>query len=357
MATIFQLTPAYEPQIGGVETHVREINRLLVKLGHTVTVVCLQGEANLLEETIDGVRVLRIPVPLKKSKFFLQRWLDKLREKLGVWWWIFKHGPILIAADIIQIHDVFWWIWPIYQLTYYKVYLTFHGWEGKYPVPWRIKLHRYYNHLAAKKTLHVGAYLQQFYWDKPSAVIYGGVTPALIDLRGSFSHHQGKLLSNESKIVLVGRLEKVNEIEKYLAFVRYLKEIYPKINFTFVGDGSWRTECEKFGQVTGFIADPSRHLLAADLVCASSYLSILEAQALGKLVCAFYSNPLKKSYLETHPGAKYLLIESDPALLAKKVQVLTAAGVEKLATKIKIAATTQTWEKVLAVYLKIWNLA
>jgi len=57
---IFQLSDFYRPVIGGLERHVETLSRELVRLGHTVTVVTLQTGEHPSEETLDGVRVVRI---------------------------------------------------------------------------------------------------------------------------------------------------------------------------------------------------------------------------------------------------------------------------------------------------------
>jgi glycosyltransferase involved in cell wall biosynthesis len=57
---IFQLSDFYRPVIGGLERHVETLSRELVHLGHTVTVVTLQTGDHPAEETLDGVRVIRI---------------------------------------------------------------------------------------------------------------------------------------------------------------------------------------------------------------------------------------------------------------------------------------------------------
>jgi len=57
---ILQLTDLYSPLIGGVESHVATLSKELVRLGHTAVVVTIQPGGLPEEETIDGVRVIRI---------------------------------------------------------------------------------------------------------------------------------------------------------------------------------------------------------------------------------------------------------------------------------------------------------
>ncbi|MGD0605319.1 MAG: glycosyltransferase family 4 protein [Streptosporangiaceae bacterium] len=54
------MTDFYRPVIGGLERHVETLSRELVRLGHTVTVVTLQTGDDPSEETLDGIRIVRI---------------------------------------------------------------------------------------------------------------------------------------------------------------------------------------------------------------------------------------------------------------------------------------------------------
>jgi glycosyltransferase involved in cell wall biosynthesis len=57
---ILELSDFYRPVIGGLERHVETLSRELIRLGHTVTVVTLRTGDHPAEETLDGVRVIRI---------------------------------------------------------------------------------------------------------------------------------------------------------------------------------------------------------------------------------------------------------------------------------------------------------
>jgi glycosyltransferase involved in cell wall biosynthesis len=57
---VVQITDFYRPVLGGLERHVETLSGELTRLGHTVTVVTLQTGESPAEETLDGVRVVRI---------------------------------------------------------------------------------------------------------------------------------------------------------------------------------------------------------------------------------------------------------------------------------------------------------
>jgi glycosyltransferase involved in cell wall biosynthesis len=130
-----------------------------------------------------------------------------------------------------------------------------------------------------------------------------------------------------------------------------------QFELTWVGDGAWRDECEQVGVVTGMVDNPLKFLKKADVVLANSYLSILEAQALGKIVLALYTHPLKQKYLETFPGSKMMLVAGDAQELVANFLSLLAkpALMRQYQTLARIWAGQQTWEKVAAQYFKLWQ--
>jgi glycosyltransferase involved in cell wall biosynthesis len=141
----------------------------------------------------------------------------------------------------------------------------------------------------------------------------------------------------------------------YLQCIKALGKKY-KLSVTWVGDGELATECQKVGTVTGFVTDPQPYLAQADLVLASSYLSMLSAQVLGKLVLAFYSHRLKRRYLETYPGATYMLIDDSVSGMLDKLDSVMSnkQTIEKKAQAARAFAQTQTWDKVVEMYEELW---
>lgn len=340
---LLQIAPSFWPNIGGVETHLAELNRVLLRRGYFIDVLTLTDRSNsLAQETYQGVTVHRGFISHTVTQY-------KLRHKLAVWRTIIEQAQLFFSADIIHVHDVYWWLLPLLPFIWYKTYLTFHGWEGRYPVRWQAKLLRWCWSLFARKTIHVGKWIAEFYWDSPDAVTYGGVSltkPKTPPTRSKLPH-----------LVFLGRLEAVNDLELYLQFVKLLKKKLPTLTITWVGDGEYNSECEKLGQVTGFVADPTSYIAKATLVCASSYLSMLKAQSLGKVICAFHSNLLKQRYLETFPGVSYTLMDNSAAQMTNKaVELLrNPSHHQQLEQAARVWATAQTWHKVADTYEQIWE--
>ncbi|WP_440953192.1 glycosyltransferase family 4 protein [Methanococcoides sp. FTZ1] len=69
---IAQICPRYDPDIGGVETHVKEISERLVQKGHAVDVITTDPTGKLPEEEIiNGVKVIRFRSFAPGNAYFL----------------------------------------------------------------------------------------------------------------------------------------------------------------------------------------------------------------------------------------------------------------------------------------------
>ena len=246
--TILFFTRLFHPHLGGVEKHVERIGEELVKLGHQVTVVTEQYDKKLKQVTKHkGIKVHRIPVYNVSEK----------AKKWRIWHWLWRHRSLINQADIIHIHDVFFWYLPFRFLFPQKpVFITFHGYETKFPPS---KSAVWQKQLAAKLTsanICVGDYIGKWYGIKATLVTYGATD-------------QKKLpLPKNPHILVLGRPSKDNNIQEVRQALKRAKHI------------------------------PTTYSLRqASVVIASSYLSILEALAAGRPVISLYSNPLKEDYL------------------------------------------------------------
>lgn len=338
MKTIVFCTPQFFPDKGGVERHVFEVSRALKN--DQLQIIVITKQTNLSQkyfEVIDGISIYRMPkVAISKIK---------------IWSWIWKNKKILTSAVVVHAHDVGWWLLPLLPLINSKLFITFHGWEGEYPVPVLHKIHRYLLAKASVGTVHVGKYIQKFYWDKPTAVLYGGVNAKKI-FPASFD-------STKNTIVFVGRLEKENDILLYIDLFKKLQSRYPNLSILWVGDGHYRPVCEKYGRVTGMVSDPSDFYTDALLVWAASYLSILEALQMGKLVVALYNSPLKKHYIELFPFSSQIICGSEMSKIISKIE-MALSNSDKITNQLqKIQAEVNagyTWRTVADTYLQLWQL-
>lgn len=342
MKKVLFITPRFYPDKGGVENHVEEIAENLIEKGYKVTVLTVSDDAQARKREVkDSIEILRITGVDRLDKVQIWRRIVGLRQQFA-------------QADIVHVHDVFWWLFPVYTSIRKKVYCTFHGWEGRYPIPLKNKLWRYLFSYLSRKTIHVGAWIQEFYFDTPDAVTYGGISNKCFDDRLHTSN------SRETKIAFVGRLEKENDIEAYLQIIAKLQKKIKNIRVTFVGGGSYQPQCQKIGEITGMIGCKRvlDFIQDVDFIFAASYLSILQAQAVGKIVVATYSHRLKQRYLETYSGAKYMIISGDQDYITRQIVELNKDKKRKkrLERAVRIFARKQTWKKVTQLYINLWQI-
>ncbi len=381
--TILFLSRLFYPHIGGVERHVLEVGKRLVKMGNKVIVITekyqSEGESAKVTGEVGGIEIIRISIkrdsgvaPLSGSpqndggeRGVKENWFKKFQ----IWWWLWNHRDIIKKADIIHCHDVFFWYLP-FRFLYpkKKVYTTFHGYETKFPPSKKAILIRKTSQKLSWGNICVGEYLKKWYGTKPDYITYGGVDVHLGGAEVAASPGARRYLASspsevlkgqaELRILFIGRLEEDNGALVYLKALRLMRQKKIEIEFEACGEGSLRSEVEQYGKVYGFVKDLSQYLQKADIVFVSSYLSILESMKHRKLVFSVYDNPLKEDYLKMSPFSKWIIIESSPKKLAGKMKyfIQHEEEREKLVNKSYEWVRKQTWEKVLGIYIDLWNL-
>lgn len=332
---ILFFTRLYEPHIGGVERHAREVARRLVGKGHKVSIITENFTGDLPEfESKDGIKIYRF----------------KPGGKLTVWLWFWRNRRLIKQADVVHAHDVFFWLFPSRIIFSQKpMYVTFHGYEGDVPPRRGAVLVRRLSEKLAWGNICIGDYIAKWYGTKPTFVSYGAaeLPPGLAGEKPT-----------ENRLVFVGRLDEQTGILTYLEAVKELKRKEAQVELEVYGDGKFRPQAEKVGKVHGFVKDPLRPLSKARFALVSRYLSILEAMLLKKLVFAVYDDPLKEDYLRMAPFAKWVVIEESSKKLAGKIAYFLNHPKEerKMVDAAYNWAQKQTWEKVTEVYLKLWDV-
>jgi len=319
---ILFLTRSAWPNIGGVEKHIKEIKRELEKRGHKIIIV----DENSINQT-------------KKFEYS-----NKLK-KLKIWWWLWKNRALIKKADIVHAHDVGFWYFPFRFFYLQKpFYITFHGWEGQYPIPIKNKIIRKISEKLAWGNICVGDYIKKWYGTQPDFITYGGVEKKRV----------GKIKKGK-EIIFIGRLTRDTGLPIYLKACKILNTKY---QILFLGDGQLRKKAERYGKVLGFISHVKPYILKSRFVFTSGYLSILEAMICKKLVFAVYDNPLKKDYLTMTPFRRWIIIENNPKRLAKKLNYyFHHPSVEKeLVNQAYLWAKKQSWKRLAELYLKLWQI-
>jgi glycosyltransferase involved in cell wall biosynthesis len=355
--TIVFLARRFYPEIGGVEKHVLEIGKRLVKKGHRVVVITelekntntpnyhSAAESATIKGKVEGIEIFRINAGSDD-------WFKKFR----IWKQLWQLKKLLKTADVIHCHDVFFWYLP-FRFLYptKKVFTTFHGYEGnKIPRFKAILMHKLAEKLS-KGNICVGDVLVKWYGTKPTFITYGAVDKSLIALGSKFP-------KANKDVMFIGRLEEETGIMKYLEALKILKDEKVSLALDVFGNGALKSEAEKFASdnnlkvnFKGFVLNATDYIKDYKYVFASRYLGILEAMALQKPVFAEYNNEIKKDYLQMAPFAKYISIGGDAAIISNAV----SAYIEKKNLEVSRAylwVKNETWEKMVNLYLRLWSI-
>lgn len=334
---ILFLTRLFNPHIGGVETHVHEVAKRMLEKGHKIIVVTeTHGRGG---KTLDGIEVIR----LEQGS---EGWFKKFR----IWLWFILHSEFIEKADIIHCHDVFFWMFPFrFLFPRKKIFTTFHGYETAFPPSIKAKLMRKLSEKLSNGNICVGAFIEKWYGTKPTYVTYGGVE--IENKNENIKNKNGKKM----RILFLGRLEEDTGIPIYLRALEKLREQNVPFEFTACGNGSLAPRVRKYGKVVGFVLEIESYIMQADIVFASSYLSIMQSLACKRYVIAAFTNPLKKDYLNMTPFRKWIAISSSPDEIAKtltKKSQIKKSNIEKAYQW----ATQQTWDAVVLAYEKLWGI-
>ena len=158
---ILFLSRRFYPDLGGVEKHVYELSKILIRKGHIVTVVTQSQGA---ENEIDGIQIRRISdVP--------ETWF----KKFYIWIWFVLNIKLLKDAKVVHAHDVYFWYWPFkFMFLSKKSFVTFHGYET-YPIKKKAIISRKLSEYLSNGNIIVGDFIKKWYGTTPNYVIYGGV--------------------------------------------------------------------------------------------------------------------------------------------------------------------------------------
>ena len=364
--TIIFFSRLFYPHIGGVETHVLEVAKRLVKKGHRVIVITENYQSNDKSDSItgevEGIEIRRIDVGQ-----------DNYKKKFKIWWRLFSLRQLIKNADIVHCHDVFFWYLP-FRFLYpnKKVYTTFHGYETKFPPSKKAILVRKISEKLCWGNICVGDYIRKWYGTNSDYITYGGIdvhlggaerlmlsSPSEVPI--SMHNYHATVRGSYAKgikILFIGRLEEDVGIPIYLRAMDVLNKKRVRFTFEACGDGILRRVAMKYGKVFGFVKDMDKYIERSDFVFTSSYLSILEAIYRGKIVFSVFQNKLKEDYLKMSPFAKLIVIENSPEKVAQRIEYF----IKQFEIKEKIVnagyewVKTQTWDNVVKLYIRLWKL-
>lgn len=339
--TILFFARRFYPLIGGVEKHVLEISKLLIKKGHIIIVVTEQADNLPAYEILKnpGIKIYRIQTG-KEDRF----------KKLRIWKNLWNIKDVIATADVVHCHDVFFWYLP-FRLLFpnKKVFTTFHGYES-FPISKKAVLIRKLSEKLSKGNICIGDFITKWYRTKASFVSYGAV-----DVGSKYKVSSTKV-KNESA-AFIGRLDDQTGILMYVKAVELVRKKFPAFMMTAAGDGIYKKKIAKKVKVTGFVNNPEKYLINAHFAFVSRYLAILEAFAAKRLVFAVYDNPVKEDYLKLAPFAKNIVIANTPEEMEEKISYFLAhpSAEKKLIENAYAWVKGQTWENMVKMYLKLWK--
>lgn len=341
---VIHLTRLFHPHGGGVEKHVYKVSQELIRRGYRVRVITWQHDPKLsIREVVDKIEVIRIPNEFGNSK-------------LKTWKWMWQHRKIIWASSVLHIHDVFWWYLPLRFIKLrYKVYTTFHGYEGSDPPSWRAVLHRKMVEWLSHKTICVGEFMRRWYRANPNTIIYGaGKLPKIAN------HSRGG--KQGDKVIFTGRLDYDTGIMTYLKLLYRLRDLGVLLEMDVYGVGPRLKEAEAYANrrdievnFRGWVDDVENYYPNYNLAFVSRYLSIIEAMQAKLLVVAVYNNEIKKDYLTCHPMSDNMIIGNDPDDIAIKLSQLDEQNYVKMIDKSYTWVKCQTWDKLADKYVRLWD--
>jgi len=334
--TILFFTRRFHPLIGGVEKHVLELSKKLLKMKYSVIVVTEHVHKSPAYEVINNIKIYRI----KTGK-------DNWFKKFNIWRELWKIRHIIKQAEIIHCHDIFFWYLPFrFLYSRKKVFTTFHGYES-FPISQKAIFMRKLSEKLSSGNICIGDFIPKWYGTKPNLISYGAV-----EIPPS-----SKSSTQKNSALFIGRLDDQTGIIAYNKAFEILRKKHTGFEFLVVGEGEHKKILNKNAKQVGFQKNPEKHYATYRFAFVSRYLAILEAMAHKRLVFAHFDNPVKEDYLKMSPFSKLIIIEKDPKRLAQKVEYyLKYPQKEKdLIQKAFTYAKKQSWENLTSAYLSLWQ--
>lgn len=344
---VLMIAERLAPARGGVEQHVAGLTPLLAQRGYQLTLVAPAHTTGLAaQEPVAGGTVWRIPQVARGR--YPQAWR----------WW-FTHRSLLQQADLIHCHDVYallHWLGPLRWLVPHKpVYLTYHGYEMRYPVPRRAWLYRWLSRFLVRDGIAVGHFLTKWFPLRPRFITYGAVNIP----------NEPPPLPPTPHAVFVGRLAEDTGLDLYLqgigAWQRATGQVLP---VTVCGDGVLRPQLEQLAQTegvpaqfVGWVDDPAPYWAQATVALTSGYLAMLEAMAHRRPVLSVYHTPVKADYLRLIPDAdKIIRIASNvPDIVTHLTALLDESQCAPQVAAAYDFACRHRWQDLADLYERLWG--
>lgn len=349
MKKIVFFANSYFPRLGGVERHLYELISELSNRGYSIYVF------------VRGNNESRSKLPIESNviiKYYKAS--GCITSRLNLLLLLVQNWKLFRSCQLIHFHD-YSSLRELIPISYFvirhiwkkRLFITFHGWEGIFPIPKKIIDIRKKCEAMVDGNMCIGDYLKKWYYVNPNIVSYGAVFQKIEETE-----------STDGSFLFVGRLCEDTGIKAILSAWSKIEASYKEHSLIICGDGVLRKELEDaFSELVvkgrlifkGFVSDPFKYLKKAEIVFASGYLSILEAFTMKKPVISYYDNPLKKDYLEMMPGSHkmmWICSSSEDIALAIK-DALVDKRKRQNAYKF---ARRHSWARLADDYERLWAL-
>jgi len=309
---IIQVCPRYVPQIGGVESHVKELSKGLIKKGFDVEIYSADSQnKKVSEEFINGVKTFRCrSFAPNDSYYFSPTLYDILKKsKYDV---IHAHSyhafPLLIGALANRKRK------PLVTTFHYygRGYSTF---RSMLHIPYNI--FGYYIVNSAKRIICVSKHEQKIIENKfPSASDKTVYIPNGVNYE-RFANSRPILDENGFKILYVGRLSPEKNLETLFFAYKKLQENVENTKLIIVGRGPASPFLKKLSERLSlrnliWVDGVSHDLIASYYKSADAFvlpsnkevqcISVLEAMASGLPVVIPYYYGVKDIVLDEETG-------------------------------------------------------
>jgi glycosyltransferase involved in cell wall biosynthesis len=348
----------YPPDVGGTETHTREVAQRLAAAGVDVTVVCTSRAPVAERETRDGpVRVVRLPArPRSRDYYFAPMLSRAIRAS---------------APDVVHCQGYHTLVAPLAMSTALArripYVVTLHSGENSSRL--RRKLRPLQARLLrpllvrAQRIVAVSRFEAELFARRlrlPATAF--AIIPSGVDLPQPVSSAPPP--PGDPLILSVGRIERYKGHQLLVEALPALARSHPGVQLRVVGAGSYEAQLIARAADLGVErhldvapvpvydrAEMARLLYAADLVALmsdyeSQGLAIQEALAVGRR--ALVSRDTALAELAQYPNVRSVPRDTDPETLA------TVIG-EVLAQPPEPAPQMPTWEECAAALLELYD--
>jgi len=345
---IIQVCPRYYPDIGGVETNVKEISERLVKKGHIVEVVCTDPHGSYpKKDQINGINVTRFKsFAPHDAYFFAPEIIHYLKNCEGDI--IHAHGyhafPALFAA--IASHGKRFIFTPHYHgrghTRFRDFLLNFYNVVGKRIFQRADKIicdSEYEKELVMKK---FPVPKERFVWI-PIGINFYEFAPSL----GPRDHH---------RLLYIGRIEKYKGIHHIIEALSKLDDY----SLTIVGKGPYEDELHHLANILGvepritWKKDLSREDLIEEYMSAGIFISLSSFEAFGITVAEALASGLQ--VIVNNEGALREFVDGETCI---GIESPSAASIIKTIISLKQISHYKKrildWEEVVERIIEIYN--